>query len=54
MTDVVDAAVEALERKVFFDDLNARYRKLRADADTWGEVEAERAAEEGAARDASG
>jgi hypothetical protein len=46
MTEVVDDAVGALERRVFFDRLNDRFRELRADPEVWREVEAERAIEE--------
>jgi len=51
MTDVVSDAVDALERKLFFADVNARYAELRADPQAWAELEAERAAEESALRD---
>ena len=54
MTEVVDDAVGALERRVFFDRLNARFRELRADVDAWAEVEAERSVEERSLADASG
>ena len=53
MTDVLDDAVDALERRRFFDELNARYRELRADPAAWAAVEAERQLEEGTIRDAS-
>jgi len=53
MTRVVDDAVEALERKVFFDDLNRRYQELRDDPEAWAQVEEERRAEERAVGDAS-
>ena len=51
MTAVVDDALDALERRVFFEELNRRYGELRDDAQAWAEVEAERSAEEGAVRD---
>lgn len=54
MSEVVAEALDALERRAFFDALNARYRELRADASTWADVQAERAAEEATVRDASG
>ena len=54
MTEVVDEAVDALERRAFFDALNARYRELRADPDQWAEIEAERSVEEHTLRDSSG
>lgn len=54
MTAVVEDALDALERRVFFESLNARYGELRADDAAWAEVEAERAAEEkGAVEDRS-
>lgn len=53
MTHVVEAAIEALERRVFFDEINARYEELRADGDAWTEIEAERTSEEGTIRDRS-
>jgi hypothetical protein len=53
MTDVVDDAVDALERRVFFDRLSTRFSELRADSSAWAEVEAERAIEAGAAGDRS-
>jgi predicted transcriptional regulator len=53
MTDVVTRAVDALERQVFFADVNARYEALRADEDAWAEIEAERTVEGGALPDAS-
>ena len=53
MTAVVDDALDALERRVFFEALNARYVELRADAAAWAEIEAERATEAGALRDQS-
>lgn len=53
MTAVVDDALDALERRVFFEALNKRYADLRDDQEAWTEVEAERAADEGAIRDQS-
>ncbi|MGH3470417.1 MAG: hypothetical protein ACRDPG_00025 [Nocardioidaceae bacterium] len=43
MTELLDEAADALERRVFFDRLAARYAELRHDADAWGEIEVERA-----------
>lgn len=54
MTELLDDAVEALERKLFFDELNARYAELRHDPEAWAEIRAEREAEEGSLEDASG
>jgi hypothetical protein len=53
MSQLVDEAADALERRVFFDHLSARYELLRADPDAWGEIEAERTAESGTLRDRS-
>lgn len=54
MTRVLDDAVEALERKVFFDRFNRRYRELRDDSAAWSEIEQERRVEDGALGDISG
>ena len=53
MTRVLDDAVEALERRVFFDGMDQRYRALRSDDPAWREVEAERTTEEGTLGDSS-
>ncbi|MST32900.1 hypothetical protein GHK86_09235 [Acidimicrobiaceae bacterium USS-CC1] len=53
MTELLDEAVDALERRVFFDRLTTRYAELRRDADAWGAIEAERAAESGSLADRS-
>lgn len=53
MTEVIERAVEVLERRIFFDRLDAGYERLRADESEWAEIEAERASEEGSLRDAS-
>ncbi len=53
MSELVDEAADALERRVFFDQLSAGYEALRADPDAWSEIEAERALESGALRDRS-
>jgi predicted transcriptional regulator len=53
MTRVLDDAVEALERKVFFDRFNRRYQELRDDSAAWSEIEQERRVEEGALVDIS-
>jgi predicted transcriptional regulator len=53
MSQLVDEAVDALERRVFFDQLSARYDVLRADPDAWSEIQAERNVESGALRDRS-
>ena len=53
MTRVLDEAVDALERRVFFDQLNRRFEELRQDPESWEEIEAERRGEERARGDAS-
>lgn len=53
MSQLVEEAVDALERRVFFDRLSDRYEVLRADPDAWSEIEAERAIEAGTLRDRS-
>jgi predicted transcriptional regulator len=53
MTRVLDDAVEALERKMFFDTFNRRYQELRDNAAAWSEIEGERRVEEGALGDRS-
>ncbi len=45
MTQLVDEAVDALERRLFFDLLSARYDELRSDTRAWDEIQAERDAE---------
>jgi predicted transcriptional regulator len=53
MTRVLDEAVDALERRVFFDQLNRRFEELRQDPKSWEDIEAERRGEETARGDAS-
>jgi hypothetical protein len=53
MSQLVDEAADALERRVFFDQLATRYEALREDDAAWAEIEAERTAESGALRDRS-
>jgi hypothetical protein len=48
MSQLVDEAADALERRVFFDQLSARYEVLRAEPAAWREIEAERTLEGGA------
>jgi predicted transcriptional regulator len=42
MTELLDEAADALERRVFFDRFATRYAELRQDSDAWAEIEAER------------
>ncbi|MHB1508084.1 MAG: hypothetical protein ACYCST_05875 [Acidimicrobiales bacterium] len=53
MTELLDEAADALERRVFFDRLAARYAELAHDADAWGEIETERAGESSSLSDHS-
>jgi predicted transcriptional regulator len=53
MTELVDDAADALERRVFFDQLSARYEMLRANPAAWSEIQAERTLESGALSDHS-
>jgi hypothetical protein len=42
MTEVLDRALDAYRRKVFFERLNAGYAALRQDPAAWAELETER------------
>jgi predicted transcriptional regulator len=53
MSQLVEEAADALERRVFFDQLSARYEALHADPEVWGEIAAERDAEGASVRDRS-
>jgi len=53
MTELLDEAVDALERRVFFVRLEDRYRELRADPEAWAQIQAERTAESDTLRDRS-
>ena len=48
MAQLIEDAADALERRLFFDDLSARYQALRADSTAWGAIESERGLESGA------
>ena len=52
MTAIVDDALDALERRRFFDRFNQRYAELADDGDAWAEVLEERTLESGALGDA--
>jgi hypothetical protein len=41
-TEVLDKALDAYQRKLFFEQLNAGYAELRADPEAWAALEAER------------
>ncbi len=53
MTQLLDEAADALERRLFFDRFTARYDELRADPAGWADLEAERMIESGATADRS-
>lgn len=53
MSRLVDEAADALERRIFFDQLVEGFERLRADPRSWKEIEAERAAESGTLSDRS-
>jgi hypothetical protein len=54
MTQLLDEAADALERRWFFEQMTDRYDRLRSDPDAWNELETERTVEAGAVSDASG
>jgi predicted transcriptional regulator len=53
MTQLLDEAADALERRLFFDRFTAAYDELRADPVRWAELEGERRIESGATADRS-
>jgi predicted transcriptional regulator len=53
MTIVIDDAVDALERKVFFQRLNLRFAEIHDDDAAWADLERERRLEEGSLSDTS-
>jgi predicted transcriptional regulator len=53
MSQLVDEAVDSLERRVFFDTLSTRYEVLRGEKSAWQEIEAERGLESSALSDSS-
>lgn len=42
MMDVLDKALDAYRRKLFFEQMNVGYAELRADPEAWAEHQAER------------
>jgi predicted transcriptional regulator len=54
MTQLLDDAADALERRLFFARMTERYEELRGDGAAWHEIESERALEEPAVHDSSG
>jgi hypothetical protein len=53
MTQLLDEAADALERRLFFAELDAGYEVLRNDPDVWASIEEERSVEAGALLDRS-
>lgn len=53
MTQLLDEAADALERRLFFDQFTARYDELCGEPAAWAEIEEERTIESGAATDRS-
>ncbi len=53
MTQLLDEAADALERRLFFDEFARRYEALRQDPSAWREIEVERAAEDATVVDRS-
>lgn len=53
MARLLDEAADALERRIFFDQLSTRYAELRDDPEMWREIETERATYNSALRDGS-
>jgi hypothetical protein len=51
MMDVLDKALDAYRRQLFFEKLNAAYAALRADPAAWAEVEEERRSMDGCLMD---
>ena len=54
MTELLEEAADALERRLFFDQLTSRYAELRSDPEVWAEIDAERAGESSSLGDRSG
>ena len=53
MTQLLDEAADALERRVFFDQFALRYSELREDPAAWAGIEDERGLESSAVHDHS-
>ena len=53
MTQLLDEAADALERRLFFDQFSRRYAELREDPVAWAEIEAARSFKSTALRDRS-
>jgi hypothetical protein len=53
MTQLLDEAADALERRLFFDQFSSRYAELRDDPVAWDSIQAERSVESTALGDRS-
>ncbi len=53
MTELLDDAATALERELFFTQLETRFSELRDDPEEWSEILRERAIESASLRDSS-
>ena len=53
MTQLLEDAADALERRVFFDQMHEGFAALRAEPGAWDAVQRERAVESGSVADAS-
>ena len=53
MTELLSRAAEALERELFYDQMDERFAQLRSDEGAWADVVADRGEEAGALDDAS-
>jgi hypothetical protein len=53
MMRLLDEAADALERRLFFERLSARYDELSREPTAWADIEAERSAEVSALADRS-
>ena len=51
VTEVLDKALDAYRRKLFFEQLNTAYAALRADPVAWADVEKERRSMDGCLMD---
>ena len=53
MTQLLNDAADALERRLFFDEMSSRWDALRNDDKAWRVIKQERAAEDGSVADSS-
>jgi predicted transcriptional regulator len=53
MTSILEDALDALERRRFFETFNLRYGELRSDHDSWNSIESERRIESSSLADSN-